>query len=163
MHKETGVAIGVGLGLGLLVTFGYYFVRSQSTSDPTTPTVADQAAEATENAEEASAPTQALELTSPEIGQITQQDQLQVAGQTSPDAVVVVFVNKDETIITADSSGAFSTTVTLENGANFITVTTVSEDGQTTSLDRLVYLEDDLTQPVEEETSGDSDEETQGD
>lgn len=81
-----------------------------------------------------------LTLTSPEDGLYTNESELVVSGVTN-DATsdVSVAVNGEEVSVNAD--GSFSTTVTLTEGENVITVIATDSAGKTTTITRTVTLD----------------------
>lgn len=125
MKKEIIFAIFLGLGLGLIITYGVY--RARTTLQKPVAQEAEQIIEATPLA---SAETN-LSITSPEDETITESQELTVAGSTNPNSFVVVIVNNQDNITTADQSGNFSVVITLETGSNVIQVHSIDEDGNT--------------------------------
>lgn len=146
MHRETGAAIVIGLLLGLITTFSLYFFINQKNESPPSGNLANQLAHESvaENPD-----LQPISLRSPEVGLVTPEAEIEVAGTTLAQALVVIFINQTETIMKTDENGAFSTVVALEKGANFITVSTVDDEGASSSLERLVFREEALSEPIE--------------
>ena len=78
-----------------------------------------------------------LEVTSPINNSTVNTVSTLVKGKTSPNAEV--FVNEKE--LKADSNGEFSTTVTLEEGENYILVSANDEQGNYAEKEVMVNLE----------------------
>lgn len=98
----------------------------------------------------------ALSVTSPANNLVTNNKTVAVSGKTSDvtsgiKKVTVKLNSGTETSITVDSSGNFSTTITLAEGANTIVITSYDAGGLKTSVTRIVTL--DTQAPVIEEIS----------
>lgn len=94
-----------------------------------------------------------LNVTSPADGLITNTASLTVAGTTndatsSPVTVTISLNSVDQGEVTVSSSGAFSKTVTLADGANTIVVTATDAAGKATSITRSVTLDTSVPQIV---------------
>lgn len=129
MRKEVVVAIGVGFTLGLLITGGvWWFSRSPMSSDSSSaPTTALSPSPApTEAVEAVNIP---LTINSPAEGAIIADGQVEVAGVTAPDAVVVLIYPEGEMIVEADEEGNFAAEVELQGGANEIAITAYDYQG----------------------------------
>lgn len=72
--------------------------------------------------------------------EVTDKKIIAVNGTTSPDAVVIVTSGVSDQIITPTTNGAFSTTITLDNDENEITVTAVSPTGEEITLVKTVTV-----------------------
>lgn len=134
MKKEMLLTVVMGLIIGLIITFGIYRARSAQT--PEDAGVLSTSPSPTPNASADS--TGMLVLHSPEDEQIVDSETVTVAGTTRPNIFVVIFVNGEETITTADSSGNFSVQRDLETGSNVIIVQAIAEDGTVTKIERTV-------------------------
>lgn len=143
MGKEVIAAIIVGLGLGLFITYGFYRVRTNLTETPVTDLSTPSAIPV-----ESASPT-VLSIHSPEDGFIQVEDSLTISGTTIPQSLVVVFVNEEDTITTADETGNFAVESPLEKGSNIISVHVIDENGETTVESRTVIV----TEAFEEENS----------
>jgi len=159
MKKEVLLAIIIGAVMGLFITFGIYQAQQ-----------ADQESAAVDVAQLELTPTPNLEIEQagkltihhPEDGLITEASSVKVAGQTVANAYVVIFVNDEPIIVTADETGNFSKEVELDDLNNIITVHSVDSDGNTNKIERTVIVyEDDLkvktaTDSAETETEADA-------
>lgn len=82
-----------------------------------------------------------LTVTQPTDEATTKETPLAVQGQALPGAQIVIFGPAEEKIASADATGKFATTIKLEEGANPISFSVVSTDGQLETLFRNVILE----------------------
>jgi hypothetical protein len=142
MKKEVVVAVLIGLILGLIITYGYYRAQTASTFTQTPDLTAtpEPTADTTQLGN--------LVLHSPQDETLTDNPDLQIAGTTDPNSFVVIFVNDDESITTADESGNFSLSAKLKQDANIISVYSIDEDGKTSSVERtVVYSDKPLLEP----------------
>lgn len=131
MKKEVFLAISIGFVLGLIITFGIWTANKSLKQLPqTTPTPAPTPA-ASISPTPASAVT--LTLSSPEDESLTNVSSVTVSGKTFPNASVAIASESDDQIVTADSSGNFSTTVDLDGGYNTITATAFDQTGNSSS------------------------------
>lgn len=137
MKKEMFISVVVGLVFGLIITYGVYTARtSLSGSGASTEIVASPS------------PSPELEthgqltVISPADETIQAESSITVTGTAPADALVVIFANNDEYIRSADSTGNFSVEVDLEAGSNIIAVHLISEDGQSTVVERTVIVSD---------------------
>ncbi|MCB9813607.1 MAG: hypothetical protein H6772_04335 [Pseudomonadales bacterium] len=138
MKKEVLIAIFVGLSMGLIITFGFYRVRTSITDTPTT----DLTQDITTGLETAK-PTM-LALHSPEDGLIQTENELTVTGTTTPNSFIVLFVNDEDFISNTDDSGNFSFKIELNDGPNILRIHVLDESGETTVEERLVVVSDEL-------------------
>lgn len=95
-----------------------------------------------------------LEVTSPTEGYVTNQTTINVVGvaedvHSAPVTVTIKVNSLDQGEVTLDGEGNFTKAVTLQNGANVITVTATDTSGQTTTVTRNVTVS--TTAPVIEE------------
>lgn len=119
MKKEVLLAIGVGFGLGLVITFGIWTANKslkqakvQVTPAPTpTPIIVNEPPA-----------TNQLTITSPEDESISAVATITVSGKSTPNAVISIIFEEDETIIEADDKGEFSTKINLIGGYNTIII-----------------------------------------
>lgn len=61
---------------------------------------------------------------------------IKIIGKTEPDALIVILTENSEDVLNPAKNGDFSTTVTLENGANLIQITAVNKKGETNTVER---------------------------
>ena len=87
-----------------------------------------------------------LNVTSPANGSITSSPSCVVAGTTNDSLSSPVSLTVNGSAVTVGSNGAFSTTVTLKEGSNTITVVATDAAGKTTTVTRTVTL--DTSAPV---------------
>lgn len=95
-----------------------------------------------------------LEVTSPTEGLITNQTTINVVGvatdeHSSPVTVTITVNSADQGEVTVEAGGNFTKAVTLQNGANVISVVATDESGQSTTVTRNVTVS--TTAPVIEE------------
>lgn len=95
-----------------------------------------------------------LEVTSPTEGFVTNQTTINVVGvaedvHSAPVTVTIKVNSLDQGAVSLDGEGNFTKAVTLQNGANVITVTATDTSGQTTTVTRNVTVS--TTAPVIEE------------
>ena len=93
--------------------------------EPSGETVLEKDAETTPQPESLIEEGLFLEVTSPVNGATVSDPILVVSGKTEPNAEV--FINESE--LTADSQGNFSTTITFEEGENVVVITASDDDG----------------------------------
>jgi cytoskeletal protein RodZ len=77
-----------------------------------------------------------LEVTSPLMDTVTDQDTIQITGRTDPEATILV---NDQSLV-LDKGGQFSVRIPLNPGDNLVTVIATSKTGKITSQSRKVTL-----------------------
>lgn len=63
---------------------------------------------------------------------------VKVSGKTEPDAIIVVMTQSNEEVLNPSKNGDFSTTITLDFGANLMQITAVGKNGDTNTIERTV-------------------------
>lgn len=63
---------------------------------------------------------------------------IKISGKTDPDALIVILTENSEEVLNPTKNGDFSTTITLENGANLLEITAVGKNGDTNTIERTV-------------------------
>ncbi len=126
--------------LGLLVSFGvtaFLFIRSDRnpTALPTPVPLPVSPEPVTTLPEKQTAP---IILTSPEDETVFDNKAITIAGEASPEALVVVFVNQKNFVLEANKNGDFTLDVNLESGSNAIRAIMIDDAGNTFSDERLV-------------------------
>lgn len=150
MKKEILISIVVGLIFGLIITYGIYTASTalrnkelSSSSD-----VLNESSPSPETAEDTN-----LVIHNPEDESVQDTEEVRVAGTTIASSFVVIFINDQETIITADESGNFSIESELETGSNIISIFALDEDGNTLSKELTVIYSTVSLEDDESETS----------
>jgi len=136
MKKEVVIAILIGLSFGLIITYGLYRVRKAVTTPNTSSTI-------TAPTDATATPTPAgamLTILSPEDGHVQEENEVTVTGTATPDSIVVIFVNGEEFISSADASGSFSFTVALEEGSTILSVHAIDESGVGATQERVIIV-----------------------
>lgn len=135
MRKEILLAIVIGLFVGLILTYGIYVAQTALRRTPSNDTQSQ-----TLNASPEPSAGGNLTILSPIDETVQTSQKVTVAGTTIVNSFVVIFINDEEHITTADASGNFSIEADLELGSNIITVHAIDEDGQETTVERTVIV-----------------------
>lgn len=127
MRKEVIIVILVGVAIGAIVAFGIY--TAQSAIDQQS--AADTQDQTTEVPDSQPTPTEehSLSINQPADESISDQEEITIAGSTTPESVITILTPENEYLLTADSQGNFSSEIELAGGANSITVTAFDELG----------------------------------
>ncbi len=125
MRKEVIIVILVGIAIGAIVTFGIYTAQTaiqrqqvkieQSEKPDTTPSPADSS--------------HFLQILEPANELVTEEEDISITGQTSPNAVIAIIAQESEYLLTADNEGTFSAQISLSGGANQITISSFDGEG----------------------------------
>lgn len=83
-------------------------------------------------------PTVTLVIDEPKDEAVVDKPVIKVSGKTDPDAMIVILTDTDEQVLNPTPTGDFSTTITIESGANIIEITAVGKNGDTNSIERTV-------------------------
>ncbi|HSX40283.1 MAG TPA: hypothetical protein VLF68_01580 [Candidatus Saccharimonadales bacterium] len=71
-----------------------------------------------------------LNIDNPKDEDVVSKKVVTVSGKTFPDATIAIITDTDQQVVTPTASGDFSTTVTIEDGANIIEVTAIAPTGE---------------------------------
>ena len=134
MKKEVFLAILLGLSLGLIITYGFYRARNSALIKQT------DLLTASPSVSPSTTPNSDLIIFSPTDESIVDTADITVAGTTTAQNLMVIFVNQIEYLTSADQTGTFSQKVKLENGSNVITVISLDEDGGQVSQELIVIF-----------------------
>ncbi len=83
-------------------------------------------------------PTIFLVLNEPANESVVSNKTLSLSGKTNPEATVVIITDSDQLVLKPSSQGDFSTTITLSNGQNLITIRAITPNAETIVLQRTV-------------------------
>lgn len=133
MKQERVILSFIMVLIGLLVAgLAFYFYQStkvvpdkSSSSLITTPTPTPK-------------PTIFLSVNQPVNESVVSSKTLNVSGKTEPQATVIIITDSGQEVVQPSSQGDFSTTITLSDNQNLITIWTLSPNGESASLQRTV-------------------------
>lgn len=157
MKKEVIIAVIIGLIMGLIITYGFYRVKTSVSTPPTTD-LEDSVASASATPKIIST----ISIHSPEEGHIQENPDIKVAGTTTASSIIILNFEEESLITESDSSGNFSFDIELSEGPHIITVSVLENDGSVTTEERTVVITD-IFKPEENITDEDqvNDEEEQ--
>lgn len=139
MKKEVIIAIIIGFIIGLIITYGIYRAQLAYQGNPTTES------QQTSPQDDQSAPSHGLNVTSPIDETVISSESVTISGATTANSYITAVTADSEEFTQADSSGNFSLTYELQAGANLISLTTISPQGETATTDlTLIYSTADL-------------------
>jgi len=133
MKKEVLIAVVLGVVVGLIITFGIYTANTALQRRSRQVRVTPSPTPTSENVKQGS-----IVIYSPENDTLTDKDTIQLSGLTTPNAVVVIFVNDKSTVTSADPKGNFSADLSLTGGSNVITIVATDETGKQSQEQRSV-------------------------
>lgn len=134
MKQERVILSFIMVLIGLLVAgVAFYFYQSTKTLPEKSGITAN-----TPPQSPTPAPKIFLTINQPANESVVSNKTLIISGKTSPDATVLLITDSDEEAFTPSSQGNFSTTITLGNGQNILTIKAILEDGEIASAQRVV-------------------------
>lgn len=134
MPREALIAIVIGFLFGLIITFGVYTAnRSLKEKEVTV-----EAPSPTTLPSPESSPQPLLVIDSPENESLVSEEKLVLRGHTSPEAIIAVFTEENEHLLTASREGTFSAEIKLVKGVNYIKVMAVDKQNQKTEEDLII-------------------------
>lgn len=126
MPKEALIAIIIGFLFGLLITFGIY-TANRSLKERAAPLASPPATSPTLASPP---PVPTLVIDSPENESLVDEEEIIINGRTSPEAIIAIFTESNEHLLTASREGTFSASIRLIKGVNNIKVTAVDKMSQ---------------------------------
>lgn len=125
MRKEVLIAIIIGFGLGLVITFGIWTANKALKEKVPEETPTEEVEEVTPT------PTPRMELiiTSPENNIISEEEIIEVTGQTDAKAIIAIVYPDGEKLLEADEDGTFTTEISLTGGDNLIEISAFNDQG----------------------------------
>lgn len=143
MKKEVIIAIIIGITIGTIITLGVHIAQKSLAennippTNPTTPSITISPSQAVHN----------LIITSPNNDSVTEQSEIEIIGNTSPNSLLSVISDTHQAVGSADIEGNFELSFTLSSGANQIIIKSFDQNGQEASQEiEVIYLDN---QPVE--------------
>lgn len=134
MKQERVILSFIMVLIGLLVAgTAFYFYQSTKTIPAANSPVTAQATPTP-----APKPAVYLTLSQPTDESVVSNKTLQILGQTDPNATVVIITYSGQKVMQPSSTGAFSTTLTLDNGENLIKILSILPNGETASIQKTV-------------------------
>jgi len=143
MRKEITMAIIFGLVAGLLITFGVYYFRNRGRSQEaqnltvTEKIVLDAINNPTDGTRNSSS---LVRIVEPLNESVSVESDVNLVGVAFPDQLVIVFINEDDQIITADAEGNFELPIKLESGSNILSVHAINPETSVTISDQITVV-----------------------
>lgn len=135
MKKEQVVLSFIAVLIGILVA-GVAFYLYQSTR-----TISQSQIQKAKNLitpTPTKAPAVLLTINAPTDEDVVDKKTIIISGKTNPDAIVVITTSIGDQVITPTTTGSFSATTTIDDGANSIEITAIAPDGQETKATRTI-------------------------
>lgn len=149
MKKEVFIAIIIGFIIGLLITFGIVTAQQslKKSSLNQNPSQSTQVSPSPQN----NPNPQNIIISSPENGQLVDQDVVIITGTTTPQSLIAIMGTKDYTTTPSDEQGNFSAEIRLQEGANQITIKAYDQSGIESQEEiTIIYIPD--SAPIEQPT-----------
>jgi hypothetical protein len=125
MRKEVIIVVIIGILIGAIVAYGIYTAQTAIRKQQDQFKVSEQLP----SPEPTPIVSHTLTIIEPANESISDQEEITITGSTTPNAVITIFTEENEYLLSADAEGAFSAAVTLIGGANDIIVTAFDEQG----------------------------------
>lgn len=139
--KEMLIAGLVGLFLGLSIGFFASNIKSVKISTSFQKPIPKETGQPSESPLiTAGASSLSLSITSPDDESVTTIEKITIEGKTDPKAIIIVSDENDETVVTPNNDGSFTSKVTLTPEENQIVITSY-KDGQIETAKRLVVYD----------------------
>lgn len=135
MKKEQVVLSFIAVLIGILVA-GVAFYLYQSTRTISQSQI--QKAKNLVTPTPTKTPAVILTIDAPTDEDVVDKKTIIISGKTNPDAVVVITSALGDQVITPTTTGSFSATTTIDDGANSIEITAIAPDGQETKVTRTI-------------------------
>lgn len=136
MPKEAIIAIVIGFLFGLLITFGIY-TANRSLKEKERPVASPQLVSSPISSP---IPEAELQIDSPENESLVDEEEITIRGRTEPEAIIAIFTETNEHLLTASREGTFSASIRLVKGVNNIKITAVDKLDQEAEQDlTIVY------------------------
>ena len=126
---ETIVAIIVGVVLGTLVAISIWLVKTGRINLNFTQSISQTVGRPTPTPRSQDSPSTLL-ISQPSDESVVSEAKIVVAGKTAVSATVLVSQNNQDTVGLSDKDGIFKINITLDEGDNEITVTSINQNGQ---------------------------------
>ncbi len=81
-----------------------------------------------------------LNIATPQDEEVIDQRTVTVAGETIPQATILITTGSAEQVVTPASNGKFTTTLNVENGTNKIEITAIAPNGEEISVVKTVTV-----------------------
>lgn len=134
MDKEKVILSFVAILVGLLfAAVGFYFYQGAKSID-----FSKQKTVSIKSPTPTPSPSIFLQVDEPKDEQVFDKKIIKISGKTANDAIIVILLQNSEEVITPNTLGVFSTTVTINNGENFMEITAMGSNGESTSVNRTV-------------------------
>jgi len=121
MRKEVIIAVVLGFLLGLVLTFGFWTANQAIKERKTEKTNKIITATPTPS------PQVSFSINQPQNNLVTSNSKIEVAGQASPDSVIIAFSEDNQTFCVSDPDGFYSLSFPLVKGSNKITVKSINK------------------------------------
>lgn len=134
MKKEVIIAIIIGVAIGLVVTYGIHTAKSALNHPLENP----QPSPSSANPSVQETNEHQLQLGSPQDYAIVPDDKLNVSGTTTPHSLIAIIGSADQNTALADAQGNFVASLSLQPGANLITVVSYAQSGNEAKTELIV-------------------------
>ena len=133
MKQERIILSFIMVLIGLLVAgTAFYFYQSGKKPTPSVRTAVSPTPAT------AKVKTVLLTLTSPDDQEVLSNKNLDISGKTNPDATILLITDSDQQVLKPNGQGNFTTTTTLDNDQNIITVISILPSGDSKQIQETV-------------------------
>lgn len=130
MKKEIFIVVFLGIVIGTIIAYGVYVAQNALKNQELSSRSETKIEHPEKSALETEKKDHFLTVLSPENESIQSSEYLSVSGNTSPGAVITVVSETNEYLLTADEYGVYSIDISLQGGANNITVSSFTPNGE---------------------------------
>lgn len=134
MKTEKIVISSLAVVVGILVAGAFFYFYQQTKTIPQNQTKVISLAQPTPTLK----PSIFLSVDKPTDEEVVDTKIISVSGKTDPMSIIIITTNSEDQIITPAQNGNFSATVTIDNGANKITITAIAQNGEEVKIVRTV-------------------------
>jgi hypothetical protein len=144
MNKDALLASGIGFGIGLLITGAILVgptIMSQLKSRTTSTGNVQSATQDNGNAQPTPVGSDSTTVTidEPINETILTEDSVEIKGKAPQNSTIILSGDLDETVVTVDTSGTYAGKLTLKEGKNDISITSIQNGTPTVQKHLLFY------------------------
>ncbi len=142
MRKEVILAVIIGVLLGGIILYGINLANKSSILNQDIDNLLDKNSQTTPTLSPKK--DDQISIVYPQNNSVITEDKITLKGVAKPNSSIAIITENDDLIITADTSGNFTSLINLINGENQVSVTAVDENQATSSASIIVIHTDNL-------------------